>query len=149
MQTRPRETASSPLHPFFPWTSAINPVFKIESLWCKEQACDAKSKPVMQMRSRLLIHNQLMHLLHHNIASRAWSYLLLSAPPTPPVDLSSSTNIIITALQIHIRTSSLQVWLVSMHGILHTRDMSSKDNTANSEIPDIYIPIWFELHRLP
>ena len=24
-----------------------------------------------------------MHMLHHNIASQAWSYLLLSAPPTP------------------------------------------------------------------
>ena len=27
--------------------------------------------------------------------------------------------------------------------------MPSKDNTANAEIPDIDIPIWFELHRLP
>ena len=27
--------------------------------------------------------------------------------------------------------------------------MSSKDNTANADIPDIYIPTWFELHRLP
>ena len=27
--------------------------------------------------------------------------------------------------------------------------MSSKDNTANSDIPDINIPTWFELHRLP
>ena len=27
--------------------------------------------------------------------------------------------------------------------------MSSKDNTANADIPDIDIPIWFELHRLP
>ena len=26
--------------------------------------------------------------------------------------------------------------------------MSSKDNTANSDIPDINIPTWFELHRL-
>ena len=49
MQTQPRERACSPLHPFFPWTSAINPVIQIESLWCKEQACDAKSKPVMQI----------------------------------------------------------------------------------------------------
>ena len=29
---------------------------------------------------------------------------------------------------------------------MHTRDMSSKDNTANSNIPDINIPIWFDLH---
>ena len=27
--------------------------------------------------------------------------------------------------------------------------MSSKDNTANSDIPDINIPTWFELHCLP
>ena len=27
--------------------------------------------------------------------------------------------------------------------------MSSKDNTANANIPDIDIPTWFELHRLP
>ena len=27
--------------------------------------------------------------------------------------------------------------------------MSSKDNTANSDIPDINIPTWFKLHRLP
>ena len=27
--------------------------------------------------------------------------------------------------------------------------MSIKDNTANSNIPDINIPTWFELHRLP
>ena len=27
--------------------------------------------------------------------------------------------------------------------------MSSKDNTAISEIPDIDIPTWFEMHRLP
>ena len=27
--------------------------------------------------------------------------------------------------------------------------MSSKDNTANADIPNINIPIWFELHRLP
>ena len=27
--------------------------------------------------------------------------------------------------------------------------MSSKDNTANADIPDIDIPTWFELHRLP
>ena len=27
--------------------------------------------------------------------------------------------------------------------------MSSKDNTANADIPDINIPTWFELHRLP
>ena len=118
------------------------------SLWCKERACDAKSKPVIQMWPRPPIHNQLMHLLHHNIASRAWSYLLLSTPPTPPANLSLSKNIIITALHIHIRTSSLQVRLVSRHGTLHTQDMSSKDNTANADIPDINIPIWFELHRL-
>ena len=48
-----------------------------------------------------------------------------------------------------IRTSSLQVRLVSRHGTMHARDISSKDNTANSDIPDIDIPIWFELHRLP
>ena len=27
--------------------------------------------------------------------------------------------------------------------------MSSKDNTANADIPDPDIPIWFKLHRLP
>ena len=27
--------------------------------------------------------------------------------------------------------------------------MSSKDNTATADIPDIDIPTWFELHRLP
>ena len=27
--------------------------------------------------------------------------------------------------------------------------MSSKDNTDNADIPDIDIPTWFELHRLP
>ena len=27
--------------------------------------------------------------------------------------------------------------------------MSSKDNKANTNIPDIDIPTWFELHRLP
>ena len=27
--------------------------------------------------------------------------------------------------------------------------MSRKDNTANADIPDIDIPTWFELHRLP
>ena len=27
--------------------------------------------------------------------------------------------------------------------------MSSKANTANADIPDIDIPTWFELHRLP
>ena len=27
--------------------------------------------------------------------------------------------------------------------------MSSKDNKANADIPDIDIPTWFELHRLP
>ena len=27
--------------------------------------------------------------------------------------------------------------------------MASKDNTANADIPDINIPTWFELHRLP
>ena len=32
---------------------------------------------------------------------------------------------------------------------MHTRDMSSKDNTSNSDIPDINVPTWFELHRLP
>ena len=32
---------------------------------------------------------------------------------------------------------------------MHTLDMSSKDNTVNSDIPDIDIPTWFELHRLP
>ena len=33
----------------------------------RDQSYDAKSKPVMQMRSRPPIRNQLMHLLHHNI----------------------------------------------------------------------------------
>ena len=121
----------------------------IISVYERDQSCDAKSKHVMQMRSQPPIRNQLMHLLHHNIVSWSWSYLLLSAPPTPPANMSSSTNIIITAPQIHIRTSSLQVWLVSRYGTLHTWDMSSKDNTANVDIPDIDIPIWFELHRLP
>ena len=37
MQTQIRETACSPLHPFFPWTRAINPVMQRASLWCK---CD-------------------------------------------------------------------------------------------------------------
>ena len=36
-----------------------------------------------------------------------------------------------------------------MHGILHTQDMSSKDNKSNTDIPDINIPTWIELHRLP
>ena len=27
--------------------------------------------------------------------------------------------------------------------------MSSKDNTANADIPYIDIPTWFDLHRLP
>ena len=27
--------------------------------------------------------------------------------------------------------------------------MPSKDNTANADIPDIDITIWFKLHRLP
>ena len=27
--------------------------------------------------------------------------------------------------------------------------MPSKDNTANADIPDIDIPTWFDLHRLP
>ena len=27
--------------------------------------------------------------------------------------------------------------------------MSSKDNTVNADIPDIDIPKWLELHRLP
>ena len=27
--------------------------------------------------------------------------------------------------------------------------MSSKDNTADADIPDIDIPTWFDLHRLP
>ena len=27
--------------------------------------------------------------------------------------------------------------------------MSSKYNKANADIPDIVIPTWFELHRLP
>ena len=27
--------------------------------------------------------------------------------------------------------------------------MSSKDNTANADIPNINIPTWFELHHLP
>ena len=27
--------------------------------------------------------------------------------------------------------------------------MSSKDNTTNADIPDLDIPTWFELHRLP
>ena len=57
----------------------------------------------------------------------------------PPADLSSSTNIIITAPQIHIRTSSLLVRLVSRHGTMHTRDIASKDNTANSYTPDIIV----------
>ena len=38
---------------------------------------------------------------------------------------------------------------MSRHGTLHTRDISIKDNTANADIPDTDIPIWFELHRLP
>ena len=96
----------------------------------------------MQMWPRPPIRNQLMHLLHHNIASRVWSYLLISAPPTPPAGLSSSTNIIINSPQIHIRTSYLQVWLVSRYITLHTRDMLSNDNTANANIPDIDIPTW-------
>ena len=70
-------------------------------------------------------------------------------PTTPPANISLSTNIIITAPQIHIRTSSLQFRLMSRHGKLHTRDMPSKDNTANADIPEINIPTWFELHRLP
>ena len=115
----------------------------------RDQAYDAKSKPVMQILSRPPIRNKLMHLLHNNIASQSGSYLLISAPPTHPADLSSSTNIIITYPHIHIRTSSLQVRLVSRHGTMNTRDMSSKDNTANSDIPDIDIPTWFKLHRLP
>ena len=49
MQTRPRKIACSPLYPFFPWTSAINPVMQRASLWWKEQAFDANSKPVMQI----------------------------------------------------------------------------------------------------
>ena len=124
MKTRPREISCSPIHPFFWWTSSI--------------------KPVMQIWPRPPIRNQLMHLLHHNIASRAWSYLLISAPPTPPDKLSSITNIIITAPHIHFRPSFLQVRLVSRHGTLHTRDMSSKYNTANANIPDIRHPyiVW-------
>ena len=39
--------------------------------------------------------------------------------------------------------------MVSSHSTLHTLDIPSKDNTANTDIPDIDIPIWFELHRLP
>ena len=103
----------------------------------------------MQMRPWTPILNQLMRLLHHNIVIRFWSYLLIYAPPTPPSDLSLSTNIIITAPQIHIRTYSLQVWLLSSQVTLHTRDMSSKYDTANANIPDIEIPTWFELYRLP
>ena len=32
---------------------------------------------------------------------------------------------------------------------MHTRYISSKDNTSNANIPNIDIPTWFELHRLP
>ena len=127
-------------------TSSYPPIISVDE---RDQSYDAKRKHVMQIRSRLTICNQFMHLLHHNIVRQAWSYLLLSAPPNPPADLSSSVNIIITAPQIHIRTSSLQVRLVSSHGTLHTRDMSSKDYISNADIPDINIPTWFELHRLP
>ena len=55
----------------------------------------------------------------------------------------------ITTPHIHIRTSSLQARLVSRHGTLHTRDMPSKYNTANADIPDINIHTWLELNRLP
>ena len=58
-------------------------------------------------------------------------------------------NVIITAPHIHIRTSSLQVLLVSKHGTLHPRDISSTDNIAKDDIPDIDLPTWFELHFLP
>ena len=61
MQTWPRKTACSPLHPFNPWTRVIN--------------------PVMQKWPHIRYH--LMHQMLHNIASQAWSFLLLSAPPTP------------------------------------------------------------------
>ena len=115
----------------------------------RDQYYDAKSNPVMQLRSWPPIRNQFMHQLHHNIVSRAWSYLLLSAPPPPPAYLSLTTNIIIAAPQIHIRTSSLQVRFVLRNGTLHTQDISSKDNTANADTPDIDIPIWFDLHCLP
>ena len=83
--------------------------------------------------------------LHHKLDHTFFS---LTHQP-PPVDLSLSTNIIITDPHIHIRTSSLQVRLVSRHGTLHTRDMSIKDNIANSDIPNIDIPTWFDLNRLP
>ena len=35
MQTLPREIACSPIHPFFPWTSAINTMMQREILWSK------------------------------------------------------------------------------------------------------------------
>ena len=43
----------------------------ILSMDARDQSCDANSKPVMKMRLRPLIRNQLMHLLHHNIVRLA------------------------------------------------------------------------------
>ena len=43
----------------------------------RDQSCDAKSKHVMQMQPRPPIRNQLMHLLHHNIATHRFIF-------TPP-----------------------------------------------------------------
>ena len=37
MQKRPREIYCSHIQPFFPWTSAINPMMQRASMWCK---CD-------------------------------------------------------------------------------------------------------------
>ena len=38
---------------------------------------------------------------------------------------------------------------MSRHSTLHKLYISSKYNTANDDIPDIDIPTWFDMHRLP
>ena len=38
----------------------------------RDHSCDANIKHVMQMRLQPPISTQLMHLMHHNITSRAW-----------------------------------------------------------------------------
>ena len=81
MQTRPRETACFPLHPFFLWTRAIKPVMQRASLWCK---CD---------RDRPFVFNWFICCIIILRADRDHSFC--SLPHQPPLPICPRAGILL------------------------------------------------------
>ena len=88
MQTWPRETACSPIHPFFPWKSAINPVMQRASLWCK---CNRNRTFVINWRIFFII-----------ILRSERDHTFYSLPHQPPLPIFPRAQILLLLTRIFI-----------------------------------------------